>query len=490
MVGAVHGIAGAGYRPDMASLVPVHRSSARVRTPVGVGHSSRGWRSPTWPRIGRRPSIAGVLCLVVAAALILTAWAGPVTRAQSPDEARVRVLHASPDAPPVDVYLDDALVLESLAPETVSGWLGVAPGQHRLLLFASGADPTVSGALVDATLAMDAGTARTLAMTNVLASLEVQLIPDAPEPQAGVARLRVVNLDADAGPVDVAVAGAGEPIVTGLADGSASPIVTLAPGVVDLQIRPAGAGGAWTEAVSGGLPLVEGTATSLFLVDLPADGDARTVVASDGASGSGTAARLRVLHGAPAARPVDVLVDGATVATDVTFGSITDPLVLAPGEHRVQVVLDSTGAPGMPDATVLVDVVLSLGADDASTLVVIPAADGFAAQSILDDPTPRADAAQLRVVNLAPDLPTVDVVRDRTRRALIERLAYPVASEYRDVRPGRLDLELRAADKSGRVVLDVAPLTLAPGTSTSLFVVGSLADGALRAVVVTDIAAP
>jgi hypothetical protein len=79
----------------------------------------------------------------------------------------------------------------------------------------------------------------TVAATNNVASIEAQVIADAPAPTADQAQVRVVHLSADAPAVDIAPDGAA-PIVTNLAYPAASDYLTVPGGAYDLEVRPTG----------------------------------------------------------------------------------------------------------------------------------------------------------------------------------------------------------------------------------------------------------
>jgi len=57
-----------------------------------------------------------------------------VGTANASSHAWVRVLHASPDAPAVDVYLDDTIVsaLTNVPFATISGYLEIPAGDHNV----------------------------------------------------------------------------------------------------------------------------------------------------------------------------------------------------------------------------------------------------------------------------------------------------------------------------------------------------------------------
>src|SRR5688572_8134384 len=79
-----------------------------------------------------------------AAGVLTLSLAGVATAA---DTAQVRVLHASPDAPAVDVYLDDTIVgpLTNVPFGTISGYLEVPAGDHNVKVYATGSttDPVI-----------------------------------------------------------------------------------------------------------------------------------------------------------------------------------------------------------------------------------------------------------------------------------------------------------------------------------------------------------
>ena len=72
--------------------------------------------------------ISPVLRLLAAGALSFSM----VGVASAADTAMVRVLHASPDAPAVDVYLDDTIVdaLTNVPSGTIAGYLDIPSGDH------------------------------------------------------------------------------------------------------------------------------------------------------------------------------------------------------------------------------------------------------------------------------------------------------------------------------------------------------------------------
>lgn len=175
---------------------------------------------------------------LLAAGVLVIAFAAPVSAA---DTAMVRVLHASPDAPAVDIHLDDAPVsaLTGVNFATISDYLEVPAGDHNVKVFATG---TTTDPVIDADVTVAAGAAYTIAATDALAAITPQVLQDEPSPSCENAQARVVHFSADAPAVDVAAAGtaADDALVQDLAYPDASDYLDLPGGTYDLEVRLAG----------------------------------------------------------------------------------------------------------------------------------------------------------------------------------------------------------------------------------------------------------
>jgi len=152
--------------------------------------------------------------------------------------AKVRVLHASPDAPAVDIYLDGMEVLSDVPFGVISDYLEVPAGDHQVQVVAAGTMPA-DGTVIDATVGFAADTMTTVAATNALALIEAQVIADAPAPVADAVQVRVGHLSADTPAVDIAPDG-GEEIVQGLAYPTVTDYLTIPEGQLDVELRAHG----------------------------------------------------------------------------------------------------------------------------------------------------------------------------------------------------------------------------------------------------------
>ena len=160
--------------------------------------------------------------------------------ADSHETAKVRVGHFSPDAPAVDVYAGEDAILTDVPFGALSDYLEVPGGTYSIAVVAAGADPADGAVIGPVDLDFAAGTMTTVAATNVLESIEAQVLADEPNPQDGIAQVRVVHFSADAPAVDIALDG-GDVVVENLAYPNATEAyLDLPEGEYDLEIRPTG----------------------------------------------------------------------------------------------------------------------------------------------------------------------------------------------------------------------------------------------------------
>jgi hypothetical protein len=153
-------------------------------------------------------------------------------------QARVRVMHASPDAPAVDIYAGGQRVLSDVPFFAVSGYLTVPAGDLQLQVVPAGG--ALDDAVIDATATFEGGKDYTVAAVGTVANIAaVAYEDDNSAPPAGQARVRVIHASPDAPAVDVKVAGTDSAAVEGLEfpDGA---YVTVPAGGYAFDITPAG----------------------------------------------------------------------------------------------------------------------------------------------------------------------------------------------------------------------------------------------------------
>lgn len=407
-------------------------------------------------------------------------------------DACVSIVHASPDAPNVDIYVDGAQVLGNLGFGWWSGWLALPAGEHQVQVTPAGAG--ASAAVIDANLNLEAGVAYQVAATGFVADITPQVYTVDVEGLAdGDARVNVVHTVPDAPAVDIALTG-GDVLVAGLEFPNASDVLDVPAGSYDLEVRLAGA-----EDIVLALPGTELAANTLY--NVYAIGSVETGVfpfvipttlhsadsSASPASAAGCAALLgiggdedacvNIVHASPDAPAVDVYVDGALALEGLEFGAFSGWVALPAGDHQVQVT-----AAGQAPETAVIDASVTLDAGVAYQVAATGYLEAIAPQIYPTDLTATEGDARVRVIHTSPDAPAVDIAVTGGD-VLIAGLEFPNAGDALVVPAGTYDLEVRPAGTTD-VALALPGVALEAGMVYDVFAIGSLADGSLTVLVV------
>jgi hypothetical protein len=180
----------------------------------------------------------GMLVMLGVLALIVAFAATPRT-ASAHSKAFVRVVHAAPGAPVVDVYVDGSKLLNDFTFGTVTGYVAVAEGSHRIQVTPDGANR--SKAVIDVTVWLNGGNYYTAAALGTASSgFSLKTFFDNNWDFNAKARIRVYHLSPNAGPVDVSVGGT--TVIGGLTYKHASGYLTVSPGSYTFDVTAVNAG--------------------------------------------------------------------------------------------------------------------------------------------------------------------------------------------------------------------------------------------------------
>ncbi|SES41464.1 protein of unknown function [Salipaludibacillus aurantiacus] len=209
--------------------------------------------------------------------LLFGIFAGTALADGHEDNAMVRVFHASPDAPEVDVYVNGEAAVEGAGFKDITGYLELPAGDHDVAIFPAGeggeGDP-----VIEETLTIEAGHSYTVAATNLLESLTLEVIHDDNTVDEGMTKIRVGHLSPGAPAVDVGLAG-GDALFEGAEFFAVTDYLELDPGTYDLEIRAAGTEDAVLDL--SGTELQENMIYSAFAVGEDADNLEVVVVADE-----------------------------------------------------------------------------------------------------------------------------------------------------------------------------------------------------------------
>lgn len=183
--------------------------------------------------------VAGVLF-----AVLVTGACGDTTGPELQLDASVRVLHAAPETPQLEVVLEGESRTR-LEYAEVSERITVASGERRLQLLVQGE----TEALIDLDTLFESGTQYTVLAAGVGGEIEPIVLADDPTPaDTGETRIRVVHAAPTAGTVDIYVSEPGSPIeqgtpvLTSVAFGDASEYMVLESRTYQVRVTMASGG--------------------------------------------------------------------------------------------------------------------------------------------------------------------------------------------------------------------------------------------------------
>ena len=156
----------------------------------------------------------------------------------APTSANVLVAHASPDAPGVDIYIDNGATpaVTNLEFPMNTGYVALPAGTRNVKVNAHGTATNV----INADLTLVAGKNYSVFAVDSLSSIEpLVLEDDLTAPAAGKAHVRFVHLSPDAPAVDVAVTG-GPIVFANVAFKGHQGFAPVDAGTYDLEVRVAG----------------------------------------------------------------------------------------------------------------------------------------------------------------------------------------------------------------------------------------------------------
>lgn len=407
----------------------------------------------------------------------------PITPEPETGTALLRVIHASYDAPAVDIWIDGARAIEKLSYGASSGYKQVPAGERSVAVSASGSsDPILSPRL---TLARDK--IYTAVAVGAAASIDALVLDDARPSGSQMAYVRFLHAAADAPAVDIKAGSADASALFGDVSFKESTAYAGVPaGAYDLFVTPAGS----NTAVVAFEPVTLKAGQYLTVVakgTLDANDAYPFLVTafSDDAATSDRGAALKVkpagvepppvkqmarvlaVHAAPDAPAVDIWVDDAKGVEGLAFPSNTGYLELEAGERRIRV--NPAGS-----TTSVIDATLALAPDKSYSVFATGTLDDLQPLVLEDDLTPpAAGKAHVRFVHLSPDAPAVDIAL-AGGPVVIANKAFREHTPLLPLDAGSYDLEVRVADTM-TVALPLPGIRLEAGKIYTVFARGLLA---------------
>jgi hypothetical protein len=421
----------------------------------------------------------------------------PVTPAQ------IRIVHASPDAPAVDIWEmgADKPLVTGLTYGDTSAYLPLASGSSWIQIRPSPSTASTPAVYTSGLIPVASGSKITAIASGLLSAPDpseaLRVLPlvegfDAPASGSAIVRIVHAGVDAPTVGIDVGNDNPASPEVAALGrySDTGAQGVSL-PSGKSLQIGIDAAGAVVTAFTTPDLP----DGADLFVIatgelaSLPRDksGFSLLVVGPNGTVGFVRQnPTVYALHDSPDAPAVDVYAGTAELAANLSFGQLSAPIQVPPGTYALDFFAHTAtmGRPsGSPAATE------STGALAAgqrylavATGLLAPGGSGnkFQLDAFAEGFVQNDDKnARIRLIHGSPDAPAVDVGVDGAsglHPVLFSHLAFPEASDAAglSVAPAAYRLGVAPAGADTSIVARF-PLVASPKTRAFAVAAGSLA---------------
>lgn len=429
--------------------------------------------------------------------LLVSLAAATLFGCNNDDDSYLRVYHASPDAPEVNIWLDGKLKLAGVDYQQSSGAVKLAAGMHTLQVDALLPDGTTLTVIPETQLTFEkdteynvvaAGKAALIGSGEVNAFAPQIIVRDYLTP-AG-ARVQVMHAAPDAPKVDVFITAPDADLAgaTPVADDVEYLGVTAAIEVPagDYQVRitdredssvvyfdsgtvAVPAGGDWFVAATNNTEAGESP------VNLLVDTGAASKVVRDKDTGSD----LRVVHAISDAPGVDVWINGTPPEAtsplyNLVFTDVTGYLPVPAAEYRFDVAVNGSEPVVVVDALTLT---ATLEASKTYTAIAIgnlnDTEDNDQLYVVEDEVRRIATAAKIRAIHASTKAGNVDIyISDDTTPSdddlILKNVAYKGDSTVLSVTPGVVYIMITPPDDMDSVVIGPAMLDLTAGSLTTL----------------------
>jgi len=415
-------------------------------------------------------------------------------------QSSVRVVHAVPDGPGIDVYLDGGgtPAVSNLGFRGASAQVAVSSGTHNVKVVPTGAP--VGAAVINADLEAGSDTAYTVIAVGRLQSLVIEPLllgrPLNTEMAAGSALLRVVHASPDAGPLGFTITDMSGTVN----DLGSAPFKTVS-GYLSLPAGPVHIAVSTPdkETLYDAVDTLEaGDIVTVMVMGLAANSDVKLYELNDldgtrqapmrelnrAVSGE---AQVRVVHLVPDGPAIDIFLDNATppAVSNLAFRDASGLELVEPGEHNFKI-----GASGVGIGSAVVDADIPVHPDSIYSVyavgTLVPLTVSPLVLASQQAPTVPPGAALVRVLHAVPDIGNVDITITDASGGTVQRqdVAFKEVSPYIPLPVGKVQVDIAEA---GGAVIYSATGVLSEGDVLTIAATGRTGTaGELRLNVVDD----
>ncbi|HRE49644.1 MAG TPA: DUF4397 domain-containing protein [Aggregatilineales bacterium] len=427
---------------------------------INVAATAAGKRSPVIVRLVQAEIAADTIYTAIAVdgqdAPIL-ASSGAISDAVAGKTGQIRITHASPGAPNVDIYLDGSptAAVTDLAFKGSTDWITLPAKDFTVAIRPAGA-AAVNLPVFTKTISVPAdGAVEVVALGSLGGdpAFDVQTYTTNVGPTGGKVRLYVVHAATEAGAVDLRVNG--KVIAKDVTFGAwtETPIEVEA-GFVNVALTPAGKASPVLKRLTQGEVVANTTLTLVFVKGQ----DAPLILSTE------QPAQVRLTNASQGAPDIDVYVDDALIFGGVPVGASTDLALLGTGERKVTIwaagAAETAGVDPLLETTIAIppganlDLVAfgRLGGEPVFGLGVFP----------FDTSNPGKDKARVYVIHAAAGAGAVDIRLNG--KVVVEGLEFGKASSALSVPAGIQNIAATPAGKGAPVLVRLTQFEFAGET--------------------------
>ena len=426
--------------------------------------------------------------MISKATLGLQILSRPLTLSVANDSALVRILHASPDAGPVDITLTNSAGgttnLPGVAFKGTAGYLRLPAGTIDVdiamaggPIFYSASGVLAPGSMV--TLITTGNLADTFKVSVLIDNDNAQQKPMqelTPVVPAGQAALRLVHCSPDAGGIDIFVANDSINPVT-LNFREAGSVLEGPAGPVNIKVAPQGAG-IGLAVVEDDITLPEQALTTLVAMGSLAQFNlsVETLISTDADTAKPGMVSLRILHASSDAGNADILLTKSDNATQqfngVAFKDVVAYMQVPGGKTSFKIF-----PAGSTTATISVSGMIPTGSI-ATAIITGSATGGTLGVNVLFD---DLDQAQKPMMLMTSDVVSVDRTNASSHAMSVAPNPVVETANIDYWLANSTDVRIELVDGRGAVVAILAPGVQEAGNHRARFTTTMLPSGSYRA---------
>lgn len=409
--------------------------------------------------------------------VLVTAWgcdedndSNPMTNSA---KTQVRVIHASYDAPAVDVAVDGNVAISDLSFIESSGYAEIDAGTRNVKVTPAGASTPV---VIDADLTLEEDKSYTVFAVDQLASIDAVVTEDDRSTNNSKAKVRFAHLSPDAPAVDIRLnSGDGPAVFSNSAFKDVSAYIEVDGGTYTFAVTPAGSnaevvvfapvtvqnGTNYTVIANGTLNAADNYdfAARVFVDNDPGDAFVDMTFG----------ARAMVIHASPDAPGVDLLLDDAVAGTNLEFADNTGYLDIPAGMRNVKVNVSGT-------STTAIEADLDFVPNAYYSIFAVNEVASIEPLVYEDDLSiPDAGNAHVRFIHLSPDAPAVDITTT-DGSIVFGDIEFKENTEFTPLPANSYDLQVRLAG-TDTIVLSLPGIELVDGNIYTVFAKGFAGEG-------------